>query len=84
VFSVPIAEARKLAAEEIVSVRIEPAQQPVEGVVESVSPMADAQSGTMRVRVRIANPDECVPSGLTCHLLLPGSREVLAKVPEPR
>ena len=60
VFSVPVAEARKLAADETVRVRIESAEEPVEGVVEFVSPMGDAQSGTMRVSVRIPNP------GRTC------------------
>jgi len=39
VFSVPVAEARKLAAEATVKVRIESAEKPVEGVVEFVSPM---------------------------------------------
>ncbi|MHB8974748.1 MAG: efflux RND transporter periplasmic adaptor subunit [Pirellulaceae bacterium] len=82
VFSVPAAEARKLAAEETVRVRIESAAKPVEGVVEFVSPMGDAQSGTMRVSVRIPNPDERVPSGTTCHLLLPGDPATLAKAAE--
>lgn len=71
VFSVPAAEARKLEAEQTVGVRIESAEQPVDGVVEFVSPMGDAQSGTMRVSVRVANPGEQVPGGATCHLLLP-------------
>ncbi len=81
VFSVPVTEARKLTAGEAVRARIESAQQPVAGVVEFISPMADAQSGTMRVRVRIPNPDEIVPSGVTCHLLLPEVMQELAKTP---
>jgi len=41
--------------------------------------MGDAQSGTTRVRVRIPNPDERVPGGATCHLLLPGDQKALVK-----
>ena len=84
VFSVPVAEARKLAAEATVHVRIESAEEPVEGVVEFVSPMGDAQSGTMRVSVRIPNPGEQVPGGATCHLLLPGEPQAIAKAAELR
>ena len=79
VFLVPVVEARELAAEASVKVRIDSAEQPVEGVVEFVSPTADAQSGTTRVRVRIANPGEKIPSGANCHLLLPGRSAEVAK-----
>ena len=71
VFSVPVPLANQLAAKEVVRVRVESVSEPIEGVVEFVSPNADAQSGTMRVRVRIANPGESIPSGITCHLLIP-------------
>ena len=81
VFLVPVVEARELAAEDRVNVRVDSAEQPVEGVVEFVSPTADAQSGTTRVRVRIANPEEKIPSGANCHLLLPArSAEVTQSV----
>ena len=84
VFSVPLAEAGKLTAEEPVSVRIESAKQTVQGVVEFVSPTADAQSGTTRVRVRIPNPGESVPSGVTCHLVLPRDPQELANATPAR
>jgi RND family efflux transporter MFP subunit len=70
VFSVPVAAARTLAPDEAVHVRIEASKQKAEGVVEFVSPTADAQSGTTRVRVRIPNPGEAISSGVTCHLQL--------------
>jgi multidrug efflux pump subunit AcrA (membrane-fusion protein) len=47
--------------------------------VEFVSPTADAQSGTVRVRVRIPNPGETIPSGVTCRLLLADGTQELAK-----
>ena len=84
VFSVPLAEAGKLTAEEPVSVRIESAKLTVQGVVEFVSPTADAQSGTTRVRVRIPNPGESVPSGITCHLVLPRDPQELANATPAR
>jgi RND family efflux transporter MFP subunit len=71
VFSVPLAEARKLDTEEPVQVQIEAGRKTVEGVVEFLSPTADAQSGTTHVRVRIPNPNEAIPSGVTCRLVLP-------------
>lgn len=42
-----------------------------EGEVEFVSPTADAQSGTTRVRVKLANPGETILSGVPCQMLLP-------------
>ncbi len=78
VFSVPLEKAGELNAEKSVRVRIDVANRTVQGVVEFVSPTADAQSGTTRVRVRIPNPGEAIPSGVTCHLLLPEASEELA------
>jgi RND family efflux transporter MFP subunit len=44
---------------------------PVDGVVEEVSPVIDAESGTIRVKVRIENPNHIYQSGQRCTLLLP-------------
>lgn len=38
------------------------------GMVEFVSPNADAQSGTCRVKVKVDNPELRWPSGVACHL----------------
>ncbi|MCA9174682.1 MAG: efflux RND transporter periplasmic adaptor subunit [Planctomycetales bacterium] len=70
VFTPPAAEARRLSAGAKVQVRIQDARV-VQGQVEFVSPTADPQSGTTRVRVRIPNPDEQLPSGAACQLILP-------------
>lgn len=69
VFSVPIAEAKDLARAQTVQVRR--GERSIQGTVEFVSPMADAQSGTVHVRVRIPNPGESIPGGVSCHLVLP-------------
>jgi RND family efflux transporter MFP subunit len=71
VFSVPVDEVHRLKVDATVSVRIETIDEPLQGTVEFVSPTADAQSGTTRVRVRIPNPGEQIPSGANCRLLLP-------------
>ncbi len=78
VFSVPVTELEKLAVNSRVSVRVDSVDKPVEGTVEFVSPTADAQSGTTRVRVRIANPGEAIRSGANCHLMLSDNPAAIA------
>ena len=79
VFSVPVDEVHSLKVDESVNVRIKPIEDPVQGTVEFVSPTADAQSGTTRVRVRIPNPGEQISSGANCQLLLPKKTAEFAK-----
>lgn len=69
VFSVPTASATGLRSGQQVELRIDRA--PATGEIEFVSPTTEAESGTKRVRVRIANPEERLPSGVDCRLLLP-------------
>ncbi len=68
VFSVPAKLGRALSAGQSADVRI--AESTVQGEVEFVSPSTDPQSGTTRVRVRIPNAGERLPSGAPCRLLL--------------
>lgn len=71
VFSVPIPQARNLAAGNDVNVTLAyPTNEVVTGEVEFVSPTPDPQSGTTSVRVRIPNPDEQISSGIRCCLQL--------------
>jgi RND family efflux transporter MFP subunit len=79
VFSVPVTEASTLAADQTARVQIDGSEASVPGTVEFVSPLADVQSGTVRVRVRVSNPGEQIPSGATCRLLLGAGNEELAK-----
>jgi RND family efflux transporter MFP subunit len=73
VFSVPVTDLDNLAVNTKVQVRVDAVDKPVEGTVEFVSPTTDAQSGTTRVRVKIANPGEAIRSGANCHLMLSDS-----------
>ncbi|MCA9172087.1 MAG: efflux RND transporter periplasmic adaptor subunit, partial [Planctomycetales bacterium] len=70
VFLVPLQEAQELKTKSTIGVRIGASAKLAQGTVEFVSPAADPQSGLTRVRVRIANPEEQLPCGATCYLLL--------------
>ena len=69
IFLVPAEQARTLANDKSVDIRITDSQT-AKGQIEFVSPTADPQSGLTRVRVRVPNPDERLPCGATCYLLL--------------
>ncbi|NND99607.1 MAG: hypothetical protein HKN47_20005 [Pirellulaceae bacterium] len=55
------------------------------GMVDEISPVVDAQSGTIKVKVRIDNPDGELLSGERCSIDIPVSgfptREESAAVP---
>lgn len=70
IFLVPANEARSLKTDDDVEVRILGIEKPVQGRVEFVSPTTDPQSGLTRVRVRVPNPEEQLPCGATCYLIL--------------
>jgi RND family efflux transporter MFP subunit len=70
VFAVPSRHARRLRIGHPVRVRLPEADALVEGAVESVSPVVDGRSGTMRVEVRLSNPERQFLSGEPCSLLL--------------
>ena len=78
VFSVPVTDLNELAVNSQVQVRVGTVDKPIEGTVEFVSPTADAQSGTTRVRVKIANPGETIRGGATCRLLLSDTPPAIA------
>ena len=40
--------------------------RPVSGVIETIGPLIDARSGTIRVRIRVDNPDLTLKSGSRC------------------
>ncbi|MEO8496040.1 MAG: efflux RND transporter periplasmic adaptor subunit [Planctomycetota bacterium] len=71
VFAVPTKQGRELSAGEDVEVCFAESENRTTGSIEFVSPTADPQSGTTRVRVRIPNPNELLPSGAPCRLVLP-------------
>jgi RND family efflux transporter MFP subunit len=73
VFAVSSGHARRLRIGDPVRVRLPETNVLVEGAIDSVSPVVDGKSGTMRVEVRLSNPDRQFLSGEPCslHLNLP-------------
>jgi RND family efflux transporter MFP subunit len=70
VFSVPLPLPQGLTKGQEVSLRLQGGVT-ASGQVETVSPVTNPQSGTVRVKVRVPNPDGSHRSGLKCTLLLP-------------
>jgi multidrug efflux pump subunit AcrA (membrane-fusion protein) len=68
VFSVPSPVARGLNVDQSVALEVGEDRDRVEGVIEFVSPTADAQSGTSRVKVRLPNSEGRFHSGDACWL----------------
>jgi RND family efflux transporter MFP subunit len=70
VFAVPSHLCRNMKVGQQTEISIE--GQNAWGQIEFVSPKADPQSGTTRVRVRVPNPGEKLPCGASCLLHLEG------------
>jgi RND family efflux transporter MFP subunit len=66
VFSVPMQKVSELQKGDTVNLLIgyEPLKR--QGVIEFISPIAEAQSATVRVKIRIPNQDGLIPSGAFC------------------
>lgn len=74
-FSMKQSLARHLHIGDEVLVTIEGMREPVPGVVDVVSPVIDAQSGTLKVKVRVANPEGLILSGQRCSIKISLSDE---------
>jgi RND family efflux transporter MFP subunit len=79
-FSVPSPDAAQLQRDATVTVYVDGAEQLVKGQVETIAPVTDAESGTTRVKVRIANPEGQYRSGERCTLQL----ENVSRTARPR
>jgi RND family efflux transporter MFP subunit len=78
-FSVPREDAAHVRVNNPVTIRFAPSNIEAKGVVEFVSPTIDAESGTVRIKVRIDNPSERYPSGARCTMVVPNHyRDVAA------
>ena len=72
-FSVASQQAASLTPNQAVQVRLADTNEKVPGVVEFVAPVTDAESGTVRVKVRLDNADGRHRSGQRCGLALPAA-----------
>jgi len=80
-FTVPSAEASQLHQDDNVVVYLDSADQVVQGQVDTIAPVTDAESGTVRVKVRIANSDRKWRSGERCTLQLNRASAVASAQP---
>lgn len=75
VFSVPTDAARNLETGQEVTVSIGYQQQRARAFIDFVSPVAEAESNTVIVKLRIPNPKQQLQSGVICHWELKMSRK---------
>jgi RND family efflux transporter MFP subunit len=66
VFAIPAADARNLKMEQTVTLRFPDSGQECAGRIELVSPVIDAESGLVRIKVIIPNEDGKKPCGARC------------------
>ena len=69
VFAVPSRQAGQLHLGQSIQVRLPESQVVVSGIVESISPVIDGKSGTVRAEIRLENTDRKLRSGEPCSLL---------------
>jgi RND family efflux transporter MFP subunit len=70
-FLLSFKQARLLQEEQQVTLSVPDRTSPIRGTVEFVSPVADAESGTLEVRVRVPNSDGKLLSGERCTIPIP-------------
>jgi len=66
VFSIPLAQSTKLAAGQTVPLTLPDLNLTTEGTIEFVSPVVDAESGTVRVKVLLPNAKGECRAGIRC------------------
>lgn len=72
-FSVPASAAREFKPGQRITLEVGRERQERPGVVEYVSPTTDAQSNTVRVKIRVDNQSGLMRGGDTCWLAISGS-----------
>lgn len=78
VFSVPLSRRNDITRDQVVGLEIGEDHQAVEGTVEYVAPMPDPSNSSVRVKVRLANPERRFQSGERTVLMLDRSSDTLA------
>ena len=86
VFTLSPSEARELKLGKELSVKLNSSKQPARGVVSYISPVLDAESGTLKVKVKIDNPSGKYRSGDRCTLGEPNRTQlgIKPKIPTQR
>ena len=71
-YSVPSSLCKEIKEDANIEILIGSNRAPVSGVVDYVAPVTDAQSGTILIKVRVANPQYQYRSGEKCLLIVDG------------
>lgn len=77
-FSVPAADIQSLRKGQSIPVRVDGLAKPVNAQVELVSPVINAESQTVRVKVELPNPGNRIRSGAKCFFTPGSAKEKLA------
>jgi len=78
-FPVPIADVKSLRKGQTISVKVEGVAKTVKAQVELVSPVINADSQTVRVKVELPNPGYRIRSGAKCFFASANAKENLAE-----
>jgi membrane fusion protein, multidrug efflux system len=78
-FSIPVAEIKSLRKGQTISVRVDGVDKPVSAQVELVSPVINAESQTVRVKVELPNAGHKIRSGAKCYFTSESIKENLAE-----
>jgi len=76
-FSVPSACGKTLAIGDRIPLRLGSEAAPVDGILEYIAPVTDAESGTIRIKFRVDNPNGAFRGGQRCLLELPDRSAVV-------
>lgn len=80
-FAVPAREVDRFNVRQQVQIRLGKGSAAISGVVKSVSPVVEAQSGTVELRVEFPNPNGRYRSGFRCVLLSPDGSTKISRRP---
>ena len=78
-FSVPVTDVKSIRKGQTVSVRVDGVKSKVKAKVELVSPVINADSQTVRVKVELPNPGNKIRSGAKCFFDSGSARDNLAE-----
>ncbi len=81
VFSLTTQQVSSLHSDQAVSIHVSDSKHPTTGTVEFISPVADAESGKLLVRIRVDNAKREHRSGTRCTLELPNANQARASSP---
>jgi membrane fusion protein, multidrug efflux system len=84
VFAVPSVEASKFSVGEEIAVNIQGNTETAQGKIESISPVADPESNTVRVRTVIDNSQSRYRSGTACYILIGPSQDQSVDTPSDK